>query len=798
MNQIWFQNLPTHVDERHDAPRPISLIARGGTACLFEMSEGDRLRIIDPEGRQTGYLYVMPGTLSDSGQHYGEAPPLATFLRDDTADARAVAAALATRAADVSASDFEGRVLFEAEAPAGTFVVFEAVSATLCIVLVPGEDMAPDAQNPPTDLVVEIESSAASIQRPPLPLAPPLLDLRVKAATAEAFVVKAGQYIQIVDVEGRQCSDFLAFDAVALERGEEFGLDATTTHTLMGSTAPKPGLHSKYFDARMVPLVEVVRDTVGRHDTFMLACSAKYYEDMGYPGHSNCTDNFNAALASFGIRPRKGWPAINFFYNTIAGADDTISMDEPWSRPGDYVLLRALTDLVCSSSSCADDIDPANGWCPTDIQVRVYAADSAFSKGMSHRMTPDSEPRLTRESGFHARTSALTRNFIDYRGFWAPTCFATAGPIEEYWACRERAVIMDLSPLRKFEVVGPDAEDLLQLAVTRNIKKLAIGQVVYTAMCYEHGGMIDDGTVFRLCQNNFRWICGEEYSGVWLRQLAEKHNLKVWVKSSTDQLHNVAVQGPKSRKILAQIVVTPPHQPSLVELKWFRFTVGRIVGLPVLISRTGYTGELGYEIWCHPKHAPAIWDAVWSAGQEEGLTPMGLTALDMLRIEAGLVFAGYDFCDQTDPFEAGIGFTVPKDKPDAYIGAAAVVRRRDAPHKRLVGLDILGNEAVAHGDPVFVDRAQVGVVTSATKSPILGKTIALARLDVSASDVGSLIEIGKLDGHQKRLKAEVVGFPHFDPKKTRVRAEATPSDLSLPPSGSASSVETVATAGVPA
>ena len=239
------------------------------------------------------------------------------------------------------------------------------------------------------------------------------------------------------------------------KRGDEYGLDATTTHTLMGSTAPKPGLLSKYFDARMVPLVEIVQDTVGRHDTFMLACSAKYYEDMGYPGHSNCTDNFNAVLRPHGVQPKKGWPAINFFYNTVAGPDDRITMDEPWSRAGDYVLLRALTDLVCATSSCADDIDPANGWCPTDIHVRVYDSESAFSKGMSHRMTPDAEPRLTRESGFHPRTAALTRKMEDYRGFWVPTCFNAAGPLEEYWACRELG--HDHGPLGAAQVRGDRA-----------------------------------------------------------------------------------------------------------------------------------------------------------------------------------------------------------------------------------------------------------------------------------------------------------------------------------------------------
>lgn len=330
--------------------------------------------------------------------------------------------------------------------------------------------------------------------------------------------------------------------------------------------------------------------------------------------------------------------------------------------------------------------------------------------------------------------------------------------------------MIDLSALRKFEITGPDAEQLLQLATTRNIRKLAVGQIVYTALCYEHGGMIDDGTVFRLCQNNFRLVCGDDYCGVWLRELAAKHNLRVWVKSSTDQLHNLSVQGPKSRDILREIVVTPPGNASMDELKWFRLTVGKIDGLPVVVSRTGYTGELGYEVWCHPKHAVQVWDAIAKAGEPHGIAPMGLAALDMLRIEAALIFAEYDFCDQTDPFEAGIGFAVAADKEDDYVGKAALERRKAHPARVMVGLDIEGTELVAHGDPIFNGRAQIGQITSTTRSPILGKTIALARLDVSAVELGATVEIGKLDGHQKRIKATQVKTSHYDPTKARVRA----------------------------
>ncbi|MFD1702344.1 DUF1989 domain-containing protein [Methylopila henanensis] len=748
------------------APHPVrltTLVARGGEALVFDLAAGDRCRVVDPEGRQPGLIFASAGALSGD---------FAEVSDDDAEAAGAAKAALAARGVDVSR--FAGFRLLSTDTAPGAVAAFEA-SADSVVALIPaGGAMAPDEQTPPTDLKLEIATNAPNRGVAPQPLAEPKLDLRVRAATAEAYRVKAGDYIQIIDVDGKQCSDFLAFDAAALERGKEFGLDPTVTRTLMGTANPGPGLHSKYFDARMTPLVEIVRDTVGRHDAFLLACSAKYYEDMGYPGHDNCTDNFNRALRPYGIEPRAGWPAINFFFNTVVGADDGITMDEPWSRPGDYVLLRALTDLVCSSSSCADDIDVANAWEPTDIHVRVYDASENFSKGIAHRMTPDAEPRLTRESGFHPRTAALTRKFVEYRGFWLADCYSDEGPIAEYWACRERAAIMDLSPLRKFEVLGPDAEALMQLAVTRNMKKLAVGQVVYTAMCYDHGGMIDDGTVFRLGQDNFRWICGEDYCGVHLRELAAKHGLKAWVKTSTDQLHNVGVQGPRSREILEAIVVTPAHQPTVAELKWFRFTVGKISGIPVVVSRTGYTGELGYEVFCHPDRAPEVWDAIMAAGEPHGIAPLGLKALDMLRIEAGLAFAGYEFCDQTDPFEAGIGFAVPKEKTDPYVGAEALKRRRETPSKKLVGLDVTGAEHIGHGDCVHVGRAQIGVVTSATRSPILGKTIALARLDVTYAELGTAVEIGKLDGQQKRIPATVVAFPHYDPTKSRVRAEAEP------------------------
>jgi len=752
---------------------------KGGGAVALALDAGDRIAITDREGRQAAEVavFALDGK-EDAGalglRAKGKAEGIARLLAGADEDAAAVGAALRRRG--LPGKIEKAALLFEGDSRAGETAEFKAERPCVVIVHSRGGPMAPERQDPPTELGLTVRrAKPPTIVMPPLP--EPLADLkdewRIKHSTAGVYTVKAGDYIQIIDVAGRQCSDFLAFDARQLERGVERGMDQVTTRTLMAAAYPGPGLFSKFFDQDMKPLVEVVRDTVGRHDTFALACTSRYYDDMGYPGHVNCSDNFNAALASYGVAERAGWPAINFFYNTGIDAHNVLYLDEPWSRPGDYVLLRALTDLVCASSSCPDDIDPANAWNPTDIHVRVYPARNIFSKAVAFRMAPDAEPQLTRETAFHPRTSALTRNLAEYRGFWLPTRFTNQGAVAEYYAAREAAVVTDLSPLRKFEVLGPDAETLLQIACTRNIRKLAVGQVVYTAMCHESGGMLDDGTVFRLGRDNFRWIGGDEYDGRWLREQALKRGLKVWVKSSTDQLHNIAVQGPKSREILKQVVWTAPAQPTIEELAWFHFAVARIGafdGPPIVLSRTGYTGELGYEIFCHPKDAVKVWDAVWEAGRPHGLAPLGLEALDMLRIEAGLIFANYEFNDQTDPFEAGIGFAVALKGNEEFIGREALIRRKEHPQRALVGLELEGNEPAAHADHIRVGRAQVGVVTSGMRSPILKKNIALARLDIAFAALGTEVEVGKIDGQQKRIPATVVRFPFYDPEKTRVRA----------------------------
>ena len=749
-------------------------VVRPTGATALALGPEDRMTVIDPDGGQAAELTILsPAGKEDAAALGARADSPATVVRKLASESR-FTHELAARG--VNPGEAKAVRLFGEWSPPGASQSFRAERAATVVVAAPAGRIV-DGAPPPSELVVEIRRTTprayGQTELPP-PLVDPRLDFRVDRATAQSYEVRAGEYIQILDVEGRQCSDFLAFHRGKLEEGVERGLDATVTRTLLGTAYPTPGLWGKFFDVDMEPLVEVVRDTVGRHDTFALACTAKYYEDMGYPGHVNCSDNFNAALDPYAIEPRKGWPALNFFYNTHFDANHLLVMDEPWSRPGDYVLLRATTDLVCSSSACPDDIDPANAWDITDIHVRVYSGERPFSIGIAHRVTPDAEPVLSRETTFHPRTSALTKSHVEYRGYWLPHCFNNEGAIAEYWACRERAAVMDLSPLRKWEVLGPDAERLVQWVITRDARRLAVGQVVYTAVCNDTGGMVDDATVFRLGEDNFRFVGGDEADGVWLKEQAERIGpLKVWIKPSTDQLHNLAIQGPASREILKGIVWTPPIQPSLEELRWFRFTIGRIGsydGIPIVVSRTGYTGELGYEVWCHPGDGPAVWDAIWEAGEAHGLKPLGLEALDILRIESGLLFAGYEFDDSVDPFEAGIGFTVNLETEDDFVGREALVARKASPQRALVGLELEGNETAGHGDPVYVGRQRVGVVTSGTRSPVLRKNIALCRVAVQFREIGTKLEIGKLDGHQKRIAAEVVRLPFYDPEKARPRS----------------------------
>ncbi len=753
----------------------------GGGSCTVPIRKGDEICVLDIEGLQPVEIaFFAADGRSDAamiGARGGaKAGGLVRSMLEGDPSGQRTLSALGDAGCDLGRADVV-RAFAHGSRP-GDMETFHAERDGILVVGTPAKPMEPHEQDVPTEVALYVRRAAPlpgpEPLRPPAPLADPLEDLNVLPGHAKAYVVRAGEHIQVLDIQGRQCSDFQALPLRALERGVEREISTTATRSLTGSLYPVPGLLGKFFSEDLEPLVEVVQDTCGRHDTFGLACTARYYEDKGYPGHVSCTENINASLAPHGVGARGGWPAINFFFNTSLDDRHAIGLDDPWTRPGDYVLMRALTDLVCVSTSCPSDIDATNGWNPTDIQVRVYGKERAFRRSVGWRKTPGDHMRQTRETGFHRRFARHTRDFVETNGYWLPRVTTDHGTVAEYWACREKAAVMDLSSLRKCEVIGPDAERLMHTCVTRDMRRLSVGQVVYTAMCYRHGGMVDDGTVFRLGDSNFRWIGGADAGVEWLREQARGLGLDVWVRESTPQLCNIAVQGRLAREILAAELWTPPAQPTVDELGWFRFTVARLGdyhGPACVLSRTGFTGELGYELFCHPKDAERFFDAVWERGAPMGMLPLGMDALETLRVEAGLALAGREFCDQTDPFEAGIGFTVPAAKQGDFIGREALEERRAHPRRRLVGLEVGCETVPAPGSCVHVGRAQVGEVTSAVRSPVLGKVVALARIDVAHAGEEAGIEIGQLDGHQKRLPARLTPFPHFDPGKRRVRGD---------------------------
>ena len=756
-------------------------VVNGGGLTGIQLFPDDEIEIINNEGNQICEIAVFNKDgnsdlsllslkeIKDSGE-------IKKILSSKDETSRVAAYQLKKRNLNIKNS--KSAIVFDKDASWGEKLKFKSKDKCYSIFAAPGPAMLVHEQNPPTDLTIFIKRANIVNDKEhsiiPDPVFDPLNETNIDKQTAISFEVKEGDYIQIICPTGRQCSDFVAFDTAKLEKGVEKGLDWQTTRTFMGNTFPGPGLYSKFYDTDHEPLVEVIRDTVGRHDTFNLACTSKYYEDAGYFGHPNCSDNLTGAMQKYGVQKQKGWHAINLFFNTSAGGQNTVLSDESFARPGDYVIMKALKNLTCGTSACPSDIDPCNSWNPTDIFVRTYDKNKEFTKSFAFRMKTDAEPKLTKNTGFYERTSKLTRNFIDARGYWLPNDYTKHGVINEYTACREKAVVIDLSALRKFEILGPDAEELMNYTLTRNVKKLSIGQVVYSSMCYDNGFMFDDGTLLKMSDHGFRWICGDEYAGEWLKEQAKKKNYKVRIKNSSDQISNISLQGPNSRKILEKFIWTPPTQPKISELQWFRFTICRVKelsGIPLLVSRTGYTGELGYEIWCHPSDAPKVWDVVMDAGKDEGLIPAGFGALDLLRIEAGLILFGNEFDGQVDPFEAGVGFTVPlKTKNEDFIGKDILIKRKENPQKKMVGLELAGKEKANHGDCVHIGRSQVGIITSGCISPTLNKNIALCRIDVGHSELDTEVEVGKIDGHQKRIPAKIVPFPHYDPKKLKVRS----------------------------
>jgi len=394
-------------------------------------------------------------------------------------------------------------------------------------------------------------------------------------------------------------------------------------------------------------------------------------------------------------------------------------------------------------------------------------------------------------TAFHQRTFQLcaSLNYREWSGYYAVSSYEPHHE-HEYNAIRNAAALIDISPLFKYRVSGNDATRLVDRIITRDLAKVSVGQVIYTPWCDEHGKVIDDGTVSRLEENTYRWTAADP-SLRWFTQNAA--GMDVHIEDISESLAALALQGPTSGRLLKSLV----KGADIANLKYFRVTSGTIAGVDVEISRTGYTGDLGYEIWVSAEHALAVWDAVMDAGRAFDIHPAGMLALDVARIEAGLLLIDVDFNsskkalidDQKySPFELGLGRLVHTNK-GRFIGQADLLaEKKRGSAREIVGLEIDWPEverlyenvglppavspvASRVAVPVFKDDAQVGKATSSTWSPVLKKMIALATVKQPHARLGSQLDFEiTVEAKRHRVRARVVKTPFFNPQ----RKTATP------------------------
>ena len=390
-------------------------------------------------------------------------------------------------------------------------------------------------------------------------------------------------------------------------------------------------------------------------------------------------------------------------------------------------------------------------------------------------------------SPFFKRTSKLneSQEWRRWSGYLSATNYELTHD-NEYFAIRTKAALLDISPLKKYLIEGLDALTLLDRMVTRNIKICKIGQVMYTPWCDENGKVIDDGTVQRLSENKFR-ITSAEPNLDWINHIATGMDVKIIDDSETTAA--LALQGPYSREILNTI-----SESTINKLKFFWMMDTSFNGIPVSISRTGYTGDLGYEIWMDPEHALLVWDLLLEKGKPYGITPTGLHALDIARIEAGLILLDVDYISsrhaiiesrKSSPFELGLGWTV-KMNNNNFIGKDALKKELDRGSEwDFVGIEITWSELENHyrnaglapglpstawrtSTPLYYNSEQVGYATSGTWSPILKRYIALAHIKNGYSNNGTILDFEiKVEHFKKLTKACVINTPFFDPERKR-------------------------------
>ena len=392
-------------------------------------------------------------------------------------------------------------------------------------------------------------------------------------------------------------------------------------------------------------------------------------------------------------------------------------------------------------------------------------------------------------TAFHVRTAALNRKlqWREWAGYWAASAYADSWDIE-YNAIREQAALIDVTPLYKYRVEGPDAARLIDRVQVRDPAKLAVGQVWYTCWCDEDGKVVDDGTITRLDDQRYRWTAADPQLR-WFRMNAR--GLDVVIEDVTERTAALALQGPRARDVLHAAT-----DEDWTDLRYFRERATKIRGIPLEVTRTGYTGDLGYELWVDADRAVELWDAVAEAGRPFGARPAGMLALDVARIEAGLILLEVDYTSARhalipeqaySPYEIGLGRLVTLDKPGGFVGHRALRReqRNGGPPRRLVGLRLhwtpfehlhkrrglnptVPPAAWRTAVPVFRAGRQVGRATSGTWSPILKANLGLASVEAPLEELGTRLEIEwTVEARRGRIPATVVPLPFLDLDRKR-------------------------------
>jgi aminomethyltransferase len=394
---------------------------------------------------------------------------------------------------------------------------------------------------------------------------------------------------------------------------------------------------------------------------------------------------------------------------------------------------------------------------------------------------------MLKTSPFHPRTAPLVRAQTWRR--WAGYQMASAydpHPDREYAAIRNAAAMIDVSPLYKYRITGPDAMRLLDRTITRDMTKLKTGQVYYTPWCDAEGKVIDDGTVTRLSESAYRMTSADS-SLRWLH--LNSVGLNVEVEDISERMAALSLQGPLSRAVLSRAAGV-----DLMPLKYFRMMEATVRGIPVAISRTGYTGDLGYEIWVAADQAVGLWDALIDEGKPYGVTPAGVWALDIARIEAGLIMMDVDYFSshhaliearKSSPYEINLGWAVSPEKGPYNGHRALAAERRRTPAWAFVGLEVswesferlfaahglppqISNVAWRASAPVYRDGRQVGYATSGCWSPLLKKSLALAHLRAPHFQPGTAVKMEVTVEHRRELADAVVQkLPFFDPERKK-------------------------------